>query len=595
LIFIIHARKVVMKTHALCRYLVSILLFLSIAAPQYIQSANLDHPIRFAVIGDRTGGHHPGVYSSIVEEIELLKPDFVINVGDMIEGYADDSAIIRSEWNDYLSIISKLSMPIYYTAGNHDIWSDMSEEYYSNEIGKPYYSVDIDGIHFTFIDNSIAEESSEVDDEQIDWLKDDLAANTGMAYTIVFMHKPFWYNSLADGKPDMLHDIFVEYGVDAVFTGHFHIYFVGEFDGITYTSLGSSGGGVPEDIVGPVYHFAWVTLDSNGMHIAPIEAESVKPWDVITVQQVKYINKIKYTAVRVTDPLTLDNSLKPISNEFAIRIANLDSKHAITDTVTWNIPSGWAVDPETTIVEIAPDDAVHLEYTLDAPDSLFPLPSFVVSYPFAEGQYYHCTNDVFLDRTAYCERVGDEVVVDGDLSEYAEFTPMSDFFSPSGGTSEIDPVDFYFAWDKDAIYVAARCYDEYVDSISAAVTGHDGAIFGEDCIGYFIQPDRTKIEAYQIYFSAVGTVFDQIISPNADGYPDGDRNWNGEYTVATSKSDGFWTVEVRIPLEQWRVKPETGDEWGINFRRKQPRFGSAADWIIPIEYDPSTYGKLIFR
>ena len=41
---------------------------------------------RFVVVGDRTGNHVEGVYGEILDEVQRLRPDFVITVGDMIEG-----------------------------------------------------------------------------------------------------------------------------------------------------------------------------------------------------------------------------------------------------------------------------------------------------------------------------------------------------------------------------------------------------------------------------------------------------------------------------------------------------------------------------
>src|SRR5881392_4081346 len=46
---------------------------------------------RFAIVSDRTGGHRPGVFSRAVEQINLMQPEFVLSVGDLIEGYTEDA------------------------------------------------------------------------------------------------------------------------------------------------------------------------------------------------------------------------------------------------------------------------------------------------------------------------------------------------------------------------------------------------------------------------------------------------------------------------------------------------------------------------
>src|SRR5271168_3524774 len=41
---------------------------------------------RFAIVSDRTGGHRPRIFSQAVEQLNLLQPEFVLSVGDLIKG-----------------------------------------------------------------------------------------------------------------------------------------------------------------------------------------------------------------------------------------------------------------------------------------------------------------------------------------------------------------------------------------------------------------------------------------------------------------------------------------------------------------------------
>jgi len=40
---------------------------------------------------------------------------------------------------------------------------------------------------------------------------------------------------------------------------------------------------------------------------------------------------------------------------------------------------------------------------------------------------------------------------------------------------------------------------------------------------------------------------------------------------------------------------EPGKKWKINFRRKQRRLDTVADWQVPIDYDPETLGFLLMK
>src|SRR5215471_17242593 len=72
------------------RWILSIVLLVRAAAPAD------PAPLRFAILGDRTGSVQPGVYEQVWREVAAAKPEFVVTVGDLIEGSNDASA--DQEW-----------------------------------------------------------------------------------------------------------------------------------------------------------------------------------------------------------------------------------------------------------------------------------------------------------------------------------------------------------------------------------------------------------------------------------------------------------------------------------------------------------------
>ena len=62
---------------------------------------------QFAIISDRTGGHRAGIFSRAVELLNLLQPEFVLSVGDLIEGYST-SEQARSQWKEFQAYVGKL-------------------------------------------------------------------------------------------------------------------------------------------------------------------------------------------------------------------------------------------------------------------------------------------------------------------------------------------------------------------------------------------------------------------------------------------------------------------------------------------------------
>lgn len=553
-----------------------------------------EHPMRFAVIGDRTGWAQPGIYEQVLQEIQRMRPDFVLTVGDMIQGYTDDTITIKDEWEEYLKLLEPFNRPIYFAPGNHDIGDSTARELFKRYVGEPYYSFDIRGVHFIALDNSLFDSVDEFTGEQIDWLVDDLSRNERAAYTVVFFHKPFWIHAIAKGGPDTLHSLFAKYGVDAVFTGHYHSYFSGEFDGVKYTGVGSSGGYLWPGPTGLEYHFTWVTVDGDGISIAPIKKDAVLAWDEVTAAEFNFIETIEKEAMRI-EKVPAGKGVTVPRTEVGVRIENLNDQLALSDTLSWEVPDGWIVIPRRVPVEVGSGNACTFKFSVTSTGPLYPTPEVSLRYPYAEDKKFELTEALGISRTVYAYQAKKPLSIDGELTEGVWKNPTTKFFAPDGSAMFTDPVYFYFAWDKENLYIAVKCMETKMDSIMAKVKDHDGAVYGEDCVGYFLQPETEDGPAYQIYFNPLGTPFDQKILVK-DGLEDAtDRDWNGTYEVKTFKGDDYWSIEARIPLSQLDTENQSGKKWALNFRRKQKRLDTAADWLVPISYDPKDFGVLVLK
>lgn len=554
-----------------------------------------EYAVRFAILGDRTGSHQPGIYGQIVSEVQRMKPDFVMTVGDMIEGYTADTVEIKRQWEEYLSLIEPLISPIYHTGGNHDFLDTTALSFYRRYIGKPYYSFTRSGLHLIILDTGRYSKVTDFPKEQINWLIDDLETNKDASRTIVFFHIPYWIETIAQDKPDTLHSIFVKYGVDAVFTGHYHVYFSGSFDGITYTSLGSSGGGSSPGPTGLHYHFAWVTVDKKGISIAPVKMDAVRPWEELSAEEYLLTRKAEYLAIK-TGKAQVNDDLTIPKNSITITIENFNTDEALKDTLSWDVPAGWTVNPAQLVVETEPLTKYSTNLTVRSTGNLYPTPKASMSYPFAKGKKLEIEHTLGVSRTAYAYETTKPPVIDGKLEDALWKRPVTDLFAPDGSsTATTDPVSFYFAWDEDNLYIAAKCTEKKMDGIVATAIQHDGAVYGEDCVGYFFQPVLGDGPIYQIYFNPLGTPFDQKIIVEEKTPVDVDRDWNGTYEVKTFKGKEYWSIEARIPLDQLGAEAKRGKLWGTNFRRKQKRLDTSADWLVPIGYDPEGYGFLMMK
>lgn len=566
--------------------------FIAGFSASYAARRNEERPVRFAIIGDRTGSHVPGVYEQIVSEVERMKPDFVMTVGDVIEGYTGDTVELGRQWREYQSLVAPLTMPIHFTPGNHDITTDSALSSYQQYAGKPYYSFDYENLHFIILDVSRWESSAEFPTEQLDWLLNDLKAHQKAGWTFVFFHKPFWFETVADNKPDTLHSLFRTFGVDAVFNGHIHSYFSGNYGGILYTSVGSSAGGADPGPTGVQYHFTWVTVDTNGISIAPVKLGSVLPWDEVTAADVKMINRIYFAGLEFEKGVSITDDLKAQDSLVIFKCRSLGADFGIDDTAHWQVPAGWTVEPKDVPITIVSGDSQEFKFRVTHTGNLYPVPTLALQLPYAQGKKYALKKPLPIERQGVCIRAVKPPAIDGKISEPFWQKPISVLFAPDGSQRKIDSTSFYFAYDEQNLYLAADCRESKMDSMVAKVTEPDGPVYGEDCVGYFFQPDTARGFIYQIYFNPLGTSFDIKFTIDSKGRVDAEQDWNGQYDVKTTKGSNFWSIEARIPLDQLGVTAQTGQEWKLNFRRKQKRSASSADWQVPISYDPRTFGAL---
>ncbi|MBN8730250.1 MAG: metallophosphoesterase [Acidobacteria bacterium] len=236
---------------------------------------------RFSILGDRTGGAQPEIYGRIWREVDLLHPDFVINVGDTIQGGRD--ADLDAQWSELRPLFQRYShYPLYFTPGNHDVFNDTSKALYEKESKRPtFYSFDYQEAHFTVLDNS---RTNDLTEDQIKFLEKDLEANKDKRPKFVFFHKPYWIAPLKLGSGDFpLHQLAKKYGVEHIISGHGHVFVRIVRDGIAYMEVGSSGGTMEKALEqghgfkeGRFYHHVWVRVKGSKAMMSVKELDGPK-------------------------------------------------------------------------------------------------------------------------------------------------------------------------------------------------------------------------------------------------------------------------------------------------------------------------------
>lgn len=290
------------------------------AVPWTANPDNGSSPLRFVVVGDRTGLARPCVFEQALKQVRLLQPDFVLSVGDLIEGYSDDHAEIDRQWAEVDGAIVQAGIPFVYTPGNHDIDNAVTMEAWDRRRGVRHYSFTYKGALFIILNTEdnpqpmperlarqfygliaamkadpektqkglidrLAQgtsnaseystlESAHFDEPQIAFVRDTLKRHAQVKWTFVVMHKPAWkkeFHCFAEIQ-DLLHG-----RPHTVLAGHTH-YFTHEIiDGADYINMATTGGifnmasenGTPLRLSpGTMDHVLLVSLEPEGPSIA---------------------------------------------------------------------------------------------------------------------------------------------------------------------------------------------------------------------------------------------------------------------------------------------------------------------------------------
>lgn len=250
----------------------------------HLRLNNGPESFQFAIVSDRTGGHRPRIFSQAVEQLNLLQPEFVVSVGDLIEGYSEDRARVAAEWLEFQTYVSRLQMPFFYVPGNHDITNLMMDRLWKEKFGRSYYEFVYKNVLFLMLNSEDppGKSGGNISPEQHQFIRKALEANRQCYWTLVFLHKPMWHY----GDPSSNGWLEVEKLLGdrpyTVFAGHLHNYRKFVRNGRNFYQLATTGGiskmrGVE---YGEFDHVVWVTMKKDGPVLANILLDSILTEDL---------------------------------------------------------------------------------------------------------------------------------------------------------------------------------------------------------------------------------------------------------------------------------------------------------------------------
>ncbi len=241
--------------------------------------------VRFAYIGDTHILPERKPIDGIAKAFGHLqnqsdKPAFILHGGDVImDALARDKAAVQKQWDVWQETVkAECSLPIEYCIGNHDVWG-VADAKADVRYGKAwameqfgmkqrYRSFDKNGWHFVVLDSVQPKPDGSwytgiIDDEQLDWLKNDLKQTDPKKPILILSHIPILSSTVLvfnDGNPakhpdtqilgSLLHSdssslvtLFHQFpNIKAALSGHTHLLDRVDYNQVSYFCNGAISG-----------------------------------------------------------------------------------------------------------------------------------------------------------------------------------------------------------------------------------------------------------------------------------------------------------------------------------------------------------------
>jgi hypothetical protein len=446
---------------------------------------------QFAIVTDRTGGHRPGVFPTGVKKLNLLQPEFVMSVGDLIEGYTRDTVRLNQEWKEFNGFISQLEAPFFYVPGNHDITNEVMEKKWKEMFGVSYYHFVYKDVLFLCLnseDNIRGAGKGTIDDEQYEYIKKVLEENKDVKWTLAFLHQPLWvqedtkrWNDVEELLQDRPHN---------VFAGHYHRYWKTQRNNGKYIALATTGGGsaLRGKAYGEFDHVVWVTMTEEGPILANLFLDGIWDENVVTEELVDLVRNqpfpVKIEPVYVDDQHAKNMVGKVRATNHSDTRMRVQLKGISNDDLRYQF--------EQTDIIVEPNDVAVLDLTIQNVDqkTLENLSAIQIevdiTYLFEERPNVEFSSTLnYLPFYKYVVGKTKKVKLDGNLKEWSE-AHWNSVKQMDGAPFDFDgPSDFEMkfatAYDDDHFYVAVDLKDNdlYIDE-EASHSAQDAILIGLD-------------------------------------------------------------------------------------------------------------------
>lgn len=274
------------------------------------QFDDADGKFTFGIVTDLNGGERPGVFEIAVEQLNLLRPELIVTVGDLVDGASSNADAIHAEYNNFDQRARKAKAPLFHVGGNHDLTDPVMRQVWKDRYGAHYYHFVYKDVLFLMLDTEDHTDArrqeihearqaaikvldgpdpskardmeyfrmpervtGNIGKEQAAYFQKIIAEHPTVKWTFLFMHKPVWQRE-GEGSLQPIEQSLSGRSY-TVFNGHFHSYSHTPKNNTDYMILGTTGGHQDEKSQMAFDHVTLVTMTSEGPSIANLRMDGI--------------------------------------------------------------------------------------------------------------------------------------------------------------------------------------------------------------------------------------------------------------------------------------------------------------------------------
>ncbi len=428
---------------------------------------------QFAIVTDRTGGHRPGVFEYGVSRLNLLQPEFVLSVGDLIEGYTEDTLELNRQWAEFNGFINQLEMPFFYVTGNHDYTNPVMVDLWRKQFGVDYYHFVYKNVLFLCLnseDGATALKNPDFGEAQVAFVKKVLDDNPNVRWTLVFMHQPLWLTATAKNWQRV--EEMLSARKHSVFTGHLHQYALHDRNRTDYFVLATTGGGsrLRGKKRGEFDHIMWVTMTDKGPYYANILLDGIEDKSVMTAANLSQLSKLDDNPPVKIFPVFYDSEL---ASTLPLKLS-ISNNNQVAQKINITFEDNPALLPEQKTIEKTLQAGQQEEMTVSVKvtDKVNFKP--LVANIFLQSETYEWDSKISVspNQKYTLSKAKKALTVDGDLKDWGKLR-FAHIGEKGDGNFRFDVRE-----DGNFLYVGIDVEDEdYQAGFGHSQLNQDGAFF----------------------------------------------------------------------------------------------------------------------